>query len=93
MRWKLSLVFMIGFLFAGCAPEEEAVCKHMMDVYGDKADKPLYLSEMPPCIEHMQQQKKRHGVNSYRREVECILSVNTAYKIRTCQDKENARRM
>ena len=40
----------------------------------------------------MEKVKKRHGVNSYRREVECALQATTGYKLRTCMEKENKKR-
>ena len=78
-------------LLAGCAPEEEEVCKHLIQVYGDDADRPGYLDSLDQCVESYQGKKSRRGVNSYRREVECILGSDTVYQIRRCVEKENKR--
>lgn len=92
---KKTMVLMgVGLLLGlatGCAPEEKGVCEHEMKVYGEAIDKPTYLNSMDACIDAYANKKKRRGVNSYRREVECVLASDTQYKIRTCQDKEERR--
>ncbi len=68
------------------------VCDHMMEVMKNDAEKPGYLSDDDKCESRMEKTKTRYGVNSYRREVECILGSTTAYKIRTCLEVEKKRR-
>ncbi len=86
------LIAGLGFMMlAGCAPDEEDVCKHLMKVYEGDSEKPGYLEDLDKCVESYQGKKKRRGVNSYRREVECILGVDTVYKVRRCIEKENKR--
>lgn len=82
---------MVGVFLAGCAPEEEGVCEHEMKVYGDDPSAPTYLKSMDACVEAYKKKQKRRGVNSYRREVECILGVDTQYEIRRCQEAETKR--
>lgn len=81
----------VVLMVAGCAPEEQSLCEHMLEVYQGDPETPGYLSDLDACVEHYQDQKKRRGVNSYRREAECILGVDTVYNIRTCLKKENKR--
>lgn len=90
-----SVKYMIAglgmLLLASCAPDEEKVCKHLIKVYGDDADKPRFLEDIDKCVESYKGKKKRRGVNSYRREVECVLGSETVYKVRRCMEKENKR--
>ena len=88
-RWGLALL--VGAFFVSCAPEEEGVCKHEMKVYDGDPSAPSYLKSIDACVEAYEKKQKRRGMNSYRREVECILSVDTQYAIRRCQETEAKR--
>lgn len=87
---KFAAAFVV-LLAIGCAPEEKALCQHMQKVYKGQADQPTYLKDMDQCIAFQEKKKKRRGVNSYRREAECILAADTAYVIRRCEEKEKNR--
>lgn len=75
-----------------CAPEEAEVCKHVVETMSTDNDRPTWMDHKDNCVEHMKNTKKRYGVNSYRREVQCFLESNTSFKIRTCIDTEARRR-
>lgn len=92
-------VVQFGFLAAvlslvtGCAPEATEVCNHAIKIMESDPDRPGWLDDVDKCTDRMEGVKKRHGVNSYRREVECLLGVDTSYKVRTCIETEERRRM
>jgi len=82
----------IGILVAaGCAPDEKLLCQHLQEVYEGQADQPNYLQDIDQCIEFQEKKKKRRGVNSYRREAECVLAADTVYVVRRCEQKETNR--
>jgi hypothetical protein len=76
-------------LVSGCAPEEGKVCAQLANVYQGHMDPPKFLKERATCVEHFAARKKRHGVNSYRREAECILAATKVYDARECSEKED----
>lgn len=90
MKIASVLVGMVTLLLvSGCAPEEGKVCAHLASIYKGHMDPPKYLAEKHLCVEHFAGRKKRHGVNSYRREAECILASNKVYDARECIEKED----
>lgn len=86
----ISLALCAGFA-SGCAPDAEKVCKHLMKVYEKSMDKPRYLEDLDKCTASYEAKKKRRGVNSYRREVECILGSSTSFNVRKCVKAEDDR--
>ncbi len=88
---KGLMVFGLLVSVSGCAPEEEAYCKHIMAIYEGDDDVPNELQDMQSCIEHQQDKKARRGVNSYRREAECVLATDTIYGVRKCIQREEKR--
>jgi len=64
------------------------LCTHMMDTFKDYGDAPKYLESMDKCQERMEKVQKRYGVNSYRREAECLNAADTPYQMRQCFEKE-----
>lgn len=64
----------------------------MMKVMENDPEKPGFLEDRDKCIERMENVKNRHGVNSYRREVECAKTADTSFKMRACMKKEEKRR-
>lgn len=89
-----AIALVLGFgLLSGCAPDPAEVCQHMVDLMKDDAERPRFLDDTEKCEERMEKIKQRHGVNSYRREVECSLQATTGYKLRTCLDTEAKKRL
>lgn len=88
---KLVIAGLGLLMLAGCAPDEKEVCQHLMKVYEGDASAPGYLEDIDKCVEAYKGKKERRGVNSYRREVECILGVDTVYKVRRCVEEEDRR--
>jgi hypothetical protein len=89
-----SILWVAGVILVAttaCAPDEHDVCEHMMKVYANDTDRPKFLDDADSCAESFRTKKTRRGVNSYRREVECILGSDTVYKIRRCMEAENKR--
>lgn len=86
--WKLTIAGVALTLLGGCAPPPDEVCEHLAAVYGDAEGKPSYLRDHDSCVAKFNRGKKSRGVNSYRREVECILASTKKYDIRECTAKE-----
>lgn len=90
MKFALLLVSLTVVLFASaCAPEPSVVCAHLGEVYKDNIDPPAYMASEDKCAEHFEMRKKRNGVNSYRREVECMLGTTRLFEIKECTEIED----
>lgn len=90
MKFISLLIALTALLLSsGCAPDASKVCSHLSEVYKGNVDPPGYLSEQSRCIEHFEMRKKQYGVNSYRREVECILGSTRVFDVKDCTEKEN----
>ena len=76
-------------LAASCAPDAGPVCDHLQKVMEGDNDRPSWLDTDDKCHERYDNVKNRYGVNTYRREVECILASDTAFQIRKCMKKED----
>jgi len=92
MKFALLLVGLTVALFStACAPEPSKVCAHLSEIYKDNVDPPGYMQNSKRCAEHFELRKKQHGVNSYRREVECMLSTHRLFELKECSEKEDRR--
>jgi hypothetical protein len=79
-------------MVSGCAPDPTPLCEHMAEVMKDDGDKPHWVDTLDKCVDHYEKVKSRYGVNTYRRESECTLASDTAFKIRKCmKDQETWR--
>ncbi len=75
----------------GCAPDPNDVCAHLEKVYKNYDDKPGYMRDRDACVEYYLRRKKQRGVNSYRREVECLQASTKMFDINRCGEKEDQR--
>src|SRR5690606_28943286 len=92
MKFTLLLVGLTVVSFStACAPEPAKVCSHLSEVFKDNVDPHSYMADSSRCAEHFEFRKKQHGVNSYRREVECILATHRIFEIKECAEKEDRR--
>ncbi|MEZ4458507.1 MAG: hypothetical protein R3E66_02025 [bacterium] len=78
-------------LLTGCAPDPNDLCAHLEKMYKTAVDPPAFLKSRDACIENFEMRKKRNGVNSYRREAECILNARKVFDTRECTAKEDHR--
>lgn len=81
---QMIAVGLLLTLSAGCAPESDEACKHMIELMKNDPERPGFLKDMDTCNRRMDGVKRQFGVNNYRREVECALEATTAYKLRQC---------
>ncbi len=88
-----SFVFIgAALLLSSCAPDPSDTCEHLEELYKNSAEPPAYLKSRDACMELFNSRKKRHGVNSYRRESECILKTKKMFNVRECMTKEDNRK-
>lgn len=85
------IVLVAATFLAGCAPDPDDVCAHLEKMYKMAVDPPAYLKSRDTCTENFEARKRRHGVNSYRREAECILNAKKVFDVRDCTAKEDYR--
>lgn len=92
-RTRLALIlFSLSVLvLTGCAPDPGDVCAKLESIYSQSPDKPAFLKTRDECVESFERKKSKNGVNSYRREAECILSVTRPYAATECMEKEAGR--
>lgn len=90
---RILTVVIIGAatLLTACAPDPNDICAHLEKTYKNAVDQPAFLKSRDACVQNFDARKRRHGVNSYRREAECILSAKKSFDIRECSAKEDHR--
>jgi predicted transcriptional regulator len=77
------------FLLMGCAPDANKVCKKMEEVYKvSPGEAPGFLKVRDSCVASFEGKRSRRGVNSYRREADCILAATRPYEITKCMETE-----
>ena len=82
----------LAVLVSGCAPDANEVCEHLEKVYKNYASEPPgYMRSRDACMDYFERRKKQRGVNSYRREVECIQQSTKMFDINVCSEKEDQR--
>lgn len=86
-------MFSLSVLFlTGCAPDPNDVCAKLEEIFKiSPEDKPALLSTRDECTASFARKKAKNGVNSYRREAECILAAKRPYEATTCIEREEAR--
>jgi hypothetical protein len=78
-----------ALLLMGCAPDPGDVCAKMEKVFQvNPTEAPAFLKSRNDCVASFESKKSRRGVNSYRREAECILASSKPYEITQCMEKE-----
>ncbi len=94
MKYMLKSLVFVGaaMLLSSCAPDPNDTCAHLEELYKNSAEPPAYLKSREACTELFNSRKKRNGVNSYRRESECILKTKKLFNIRECMTKEDNRK-
>ncbi len=91
---KRSTITLIATCFSalmlmGCAPDPNEVCANMEKVFKVSPDQPPFLKSRSDCVESFERKKSRRGVNSYRREAECLLAATRPYEMNQCMEKES----
>ena len=85
------LVVAASTFLTGCAPDTNDLCAHLEGMYKNAVDPPAFLKSRDACVDNFDHRKRRNGVNSYRREAECILNARKVFDVRECTAKEDHR--
>jgi len=90
----------IAPMLAACAPSDEAVCKHVMDLAkkeaGDSADKDADKDKdaeaekkfLEMCVKGMDEEKTKLGEAAFKKRVSCVMDAKSYADLDKCEPEE-----
>jgi hypothetical protein len=100
---KLQMFLAIAALapmLAACAPSNEAVCQHLIDLVkkeaGDSADKDADKDKeaeaekkyLEKCAKEMEEEKTKLGDAAFKKQVSCIMDSKSYADLEKCEPEE-----
>jgi hypothetical protein len=99
---KLQMFLAIAALapmLAACAPSNEAVCQHLIDLVkkeaGDSADKEADKADaeaekkyLEKCAKEMEEEKTKLGDAAFKKQVSCIMDAKKYADLEKCEPEE-----
>src|SRR5690606_31452468 len=92
---KFLALAVLAPMLAACAPSNEDVCQHVMDIMkkemGDAAEAPSdedIKEGMKKCVEEFDKEKEKLGAAEHKKQAKCVMAAEKLEDMAKCQPEE-----